>query len=150
MELFTQLFGDLLAFVYHCFDRIVIYGYLSGLSRPERVVNFFRLVVGVPVISKEILSQRTADYQNWVEAFARNHRIPIEWAEKGVRKEDYVLPWQRRMVRTATYGVYFILKSMEQGADRSRHRAEIPHQGSQLSHPYPPSQPLHSLLFLHS
>jgi hypothetical protein len=23
METFTQLFGDLLAFVYHCFDRIV-------------------------------------------------------------------------------------------------------------------------------
>jgi hypothetical protein len=37
------------------------------------------------VVSREILSQRTADYQNWVEAFARNHRIPIEWAEKGVR-----------------------------------------------------------------
>jgi hypothetical protein len=115
MDLFTQLFGDLLAFVYHCFDRIVIYGYLSGLSRPARVVNFFHLVVGVPVISKEILSQRTADYRNWVEAFARNHRIPIEWAEKGVRKEDHVLPGQRRMVRTNTYGVYFILKSMEQG-----------------------------------
>jgi hypothetical protein len=31
MELFTQLFGEWLAFVYHCFDRIVIYGYLSGL-----------------------------------------------------------------------------------------------------------------------
>ena len=115
MDLFTQLFGDLLAFVYHCFDRIVIYGYLSGLSRPARVVNFFHLVVGVPVISKEILSQRTADYRNWVEAFARNHRIPIEWAEKGVRKEDHVLPGQRRMVRTNTYGFYFILKSMEQG-----------------------------------
>ena len=115
MDLFTQLFGDLLAFVYHCFDRIVIYGYLSGLSRPERVVNFFRLVVGLPVVSTEVLRQRTADYQNWVEAFARNHRIPIEWAEKGVRKEDHVLPWQRRMVRTDTYGVYFILKSMEQG-----------------------------------
>jgi hypothetical protein len=52
MDLFTQLFGDLLAFVYHCFDRIVIYGYLSGLSRPERVVNFFRLVVGVPVSAR--------------------------------------------------------------------------------------------------
>src|SRR6202045_2448457 len=115
MDLFTQLFGGLLAFVYHCFDRIVIYGYLSGLSRPERVVNFFHLVVGVPVVSKEILRQRTADYQNWVEAFARNHRIPIEWGEKGVRKEDHVLPWQRRMMRTGTYGVYFIFKSMEQG-----------------------------------
>ena len=115
MELFTQLFGDLLVFVYHCFDRIVIYGYLSGLSRPEQVVHFFRQVVGVPVVSKEILSQRTADYQNWVEAFARNHRIPIEWAEKGVRKEDHVLPWLRRMARDDAYGVYFIFKSMEQG-----------------------------------
>jgi len=72
MELFTQLFGDLLAFVYHCFDRIVIYGYLSRLSRPEQVVHFFRQV-GVPVVDKEVLRRRTADYQNWVEAFARNH-----------------------------------------------------------------------------
>ena len=99
MELFTQLFGDLLAFVYHCFDRIVIYGYLSGLSRPEQVVHFFRNVVGVAVVDKEVFSRRTADYQAWVEAFARNHRLPIEWAEKGVRKEDHVLPWQRRMAR---------------------------------------------------
>ena len=115
MELFTRLFGDLLAFVYHCFDRIVIYGYLSRLSRPEQVVHFFRQIVGVPVVDKEILSQRTADYQAWVEAYARNHRLPIEWAEKGVRKEDHVLPWQRRMARHDTYGVYFIFKSMEQG-----------------------------------
>src|SRR5499433_3975108 len=86
MELFTQLFGDVLAFVYHCFDRIVIYGYLSGLSRPEQVVHFFRNVVGVAVVSKDVLSQRTADYQAWVEAYARNHRLPLEWAEKGVRK----------------------------------------------------------------
>jgi hypothetical protein len=92
MELFTTLFSDLLVFVYHCFDRIVIHGYLSGLSRPEQVVHFFRQVVGAPVVSKELLSQRTSDYQNWVEAFARNHKVPIQWAEKGVRKEDYVQP----------------------------------------------------------
>jgi hypothetical protein len=30
MELFTKLFGSLLVFVYHCFDRIVIHGYLSA------------------------------------------------------------------------------------------------------------------------
>src|SRR6516164_7710327 len=116
MELFTQLFGDLLAFVYHCFDRIVVYGYLSGLSRPEQVVHFFRNVVGVATVDKEVLRQRTAAYQAWVEAFARNHRLPIEWAEKGVRKEDHVLTWQRRMARQDAYGVYFIFKSMEQGA----------------------------------
>jgi hypothetical protein len=115
MEPFIKLFGDLLVFVYHCFDRIVIHGYLSGLSRPEQVVHFFRCIVGVPVISKEVLSQRTADYQKWVEAFARNHNIPIEWAEKGVRKEEYVHPWLRKMVRKNAFGVYFVFKSMEQG-----------------------------------
>src|SRR5215468_891671 len=110
MDLFTKLFGDLLVFVYHCCDRIVIHGYLSGLSRPEQVVHCFRQVVGVPAVSKEVLSERTADYQNWVEAFARNHGLAIEWAEKGVRKEDHVLPWLRRMTRTDRYGVYFIFK----------------------------------------
>src|SRR5713101_498108 len=115
MELFTKLFGELLLFVYHCFDRIVINGYLSGLSRPEQVVHFFRQVIGVPIVSKEVLAQRTLDYQNWVEAFAANHKIPIEWAQKGVRKEDQVLPWLRRMRKKGAYGVYFIFKSMEQG-----------------------------------
>jgi hypothetical protein len=42
METFTKLFGSLLIFVYHCFDRIVINGYLSGLSRPEQVVLCWR------------------------------------------------------------------------------------------------------------
>ena len=115
MELFLKLFGDLLVFVYHCFDRIVIHGYLSGLSRPEQVVHLFRRVLGVPILSKEVLSQRTTDYQNWVEAFARNHDIPFEWAEKGVRKEDYVQPWLRKMVKKNAFGVYFVFKSMEQG-----------------------------------
>ena len=34
--------SSLLIFVYHCFDRVVIHGYLSGLSRPGQVVHFFR------------------------------------------------------------------------------------------------------------
>src|SRR6266478_4229525 len=101
METFTKLCGSLLVFVYHCFDRIVINGYLSGLSRPEQVVYFFRDVIGVPVIDQTVLSQRTDVYRNWVEAYAANHKLPIEWAEKGVRKEDYVLPALRRMVKNS-------------------------------------------------
>jgi hypothetical protein len=38
------------------------------------------------------LSQRTADYQNWVEAFARNHNIPIEWAERGCARKTMCSP----------------------------------------------------------
>jgi hypothetical protein len=146
METFTKLFGSLLVFVYHCFDRIVINGYLSGLSRPEQVVYFFREVVGVKVIDKAVLSRRTEDYRNWVEAYARNHKLPMEWAEKGVRKEDYVAPHLRRMERRATHGVYFIFKSMEQGptfrssvpkfpTQDPNHRI-LAHQRSRFTHYY--------------
>jgi hypothetical protein len=146
MELFAKLFGSLLVLVYHCFDRIVIHGYLSGLSRPEQVVHFFRQVLGIPVLSKDVLSQRTNDYQSWVEAFARNHKIPIEWAEKGVRKQDHVLPALRRLVKNKTYGVYFIFKSMELGrtfrislpkypTQDPNHRI-LAHQRSRFTHYY--------------
>jgi hypothetical protein len=47
METFTKLFGSLLAFVYHCFDRIVIQGYIPLLTRPEHIVHFFRDVHGI-------------------------------------------------------------------------------------------------------
>jgi len=115
MEELAKLFGELLAFAYHCFDRIVILGYLPFLAPPENVVHFFCGVHGTGAITKEVLRQRTIEYNHWVEAFARNHHIPIEWAEKGVRKEDYVRPWLRRTERRNRYGVYFILKSMEVG-----------------------------------
>jgi hypothetical protein len=135
MELFTRLFGDLLTFVYHCFDRIVIHGYLSGLSRPEQVVHFVRHVLDIPLVSKELLSRRTDDYRSWVEAFARNHKVPIEWAEKGLRKEDHVLPALRRMEKRGAYGVYFIFKSMEQGRT---FRISVPK--------YPTQDPNHRIL----
>lgn len=115
MEVFAGLFGSLLLFVYHCFDRVVIHGYLSGLSRPGQVAHFFHDVAGEAVIDKTVLSRRTNEYRDWVEAFARNHHVPMEWAEPRVRKEDHVRPAQRRMKRAGRHGVCFILKSMEQG-----------------------------------
>ena len=120
METFTKLFGSLLAFVYHCFDRIVIQGYLPLLTRPEHIVYFFRDVHGIYPITKQALAKRTGDYQRWVEAFARNHHIPIQWPDekmkkKGIKKEDYVRPFCLSMERRKRFGVYFIFKSMEQG-----------------------------------
>src|SRR3954468_10006385 len=115
METFTTLFGSLLAFVYHCFDRIVILGHIPLLTRPENIIHFFRDLHQCGAITKEVLCQRTNEYNRWVEAFARKRRIPVEWAEKGVRKEDYVRPHLQRMERQNRFGVYFILKSMEVG-----------------------------------
>ena len=117
METFDKLFGSLLGFVYHCFDRIVIQGYLPLLTREEHIVHFFRDVHRIYPITKEALAKRTKEYQQWVEAFARNHRIPIEWPDtkalkaKGLKKEDYVRPYCARMERRKQFGVYFIFKS---------------------------------------
>jgi hypothetical protein len=116
MEAFVKLYASLLVFIYHCFDRVMIHGYLSMLSRPEHIVYFFRTVVGVPRIDKEVLMQRTRIYQHWVEAYASNHCITIQWAEKNARKEEIVAPALRQMERRNRYGLYFILKSMEQGS----------------------------------
>ncbi len=121
MDTFNTLFGSLLLFVYHCFDRIVIQGYLPLLTRPEHIVHFFRDVHGVYPLTKDALAKRTQEYQQWVEAFARNHRIPIEWPDaeplktKKLKKEDYVRPYGQRMEQQKRFGVYFIFKSLEQG-----------------------------------
>ena len=115
METFTKLFGSWLLFRYHCFDRIVISGYLMGLQRPGQVVYWLQQVLGIEAIKKEVLSSRTAVYVRWVEAYARNRGIPIEWAERDVRKEEHVPPYLRRIERQNRFGVYFIFQTMEQG-----------------------------------
>lgn len=121
METFKKLFERFLVFVYHCFDRIVIQGYLPLLTRPAHIVHFFRDVHGQYPITPQVLAKRTVEYRAWVEAYARNHKIPIRKGEKGVSKEDYVRPYLRRMERRNQHGVYFIFTSMEMGSTfRSR------------------------------
>jgi hypothetical protein len=43
------------------------------------------------------VAKRTKEYQAWVEAFARNHRLPIPWPDpnmkkKDIKKKDFVRP----------------------------------------------------------
>jgi hypothetical protein len=115
METFAKLFGSHLRFVYHCFDRIVILAYLPLLTRPENIVHFFHNVHQSGAITKELLRKRTNEYHAWVEAYARKQNIPLQWAEKGVRKKDDLLPELKQFERQNRFGVYFILKSMERG-----------------------------------
>ena len=115
MELFKKMFGNLLAFVYHCFDRIVILAYLPLLTRPENMVHFFHEVQNIKPITKEALRKRTDEYHAWVEAYAKKNHLAIEWAEKDVRKKDDLQPELEKMKRQNRFGVYFILKSMEVG-----------------------------------
>ena len=116
METFAKLFERFLVFVYHCFDRIVIQGYLPLLTRPEHVVYFFRDVHGQYPVTPQVLAKRTLEYRGWVEGYARNHKIPMLKAEKGVSKEDAVRPHLQRMERRNQDGVYCIFTSMEMGS----------------------------------
>jgi hypothetical protein len=75
MEKLTRLFGRSIRFAYHCFDRIVIRGYLSTLSRPENIEYFFRTIKQVECIGKDTLRQRTDQYLSWVSAYTGNHPI---------------------------------------------------------------------------
>jgi hypothetical protein len=115
MKTFRSLFGKLLVFVYHCYDRIVIQGHLPLLSREGQIVYFFRDVRGEYPITDKVLAGRTNAYRAWVDSYARNHKIPVERAKKGMSKEDHVRPYLARREKQNRYGVYFIFQSMEQG-----------------------------------
>lgn len=51
MELFNRLFGSLLVFAYHCFDRVVIDGYLPKSTKRFRCGTFSGLFTTVRVAS---------------------------------------------------------------------------------------------------
>lgn len=116
MNQLVQLFGSYLQMTYSCFDRIVISAYLPQLMRECNLVYLFHNVNGVHRVTEEVLRGRTNDYQQWVQGYALNHDIPMEWAQSGVRKEDFLKPHLKQFQRKVQTGVYYILKSMEQGS----------------------------------
>jgi hypothetical protein len=61
--------------------------------------------------TRQVLAQRTKEYRGWVSGYARNHKIPILKAQKGVSKEDSVRPDLQRMERRNQHGVYTGLRA---------------------------------------
>ncbi len=53
MQLMLTLFSHWLQFSYSCFDRVILKGYLSVLSRPANIVYWIREVQGEPKVTKE-------------------------------------------------------------------------------------------------
>ena len=149
MELFQKLFGELLLFVYHCFDRIVINGYLSGLSRPEQVVHFFRQVIGVPILSKEVIAQRTNDYQNWVEAFAAQPPAPHPVGRKRCPQRGLCAALVAPNAQEEHLRSLFHFQEHGTRAHLPDQRAEVSDPGPQPPDPGASTQPLHALLLLH-
>ncbi len=117
MDRLSALLGQAVQFVYMCWDRIVLNGYIERLQRPENLIYFFHDVVGIACIEPGVLEQRTNAYKAWVRRLADEHDIPVLAAPpappKGVRKEDFVQPFYRRL--KGSEGVACVLTSLEQG-----------------------------------
>jgi hypothetical protein len=112
------LLGNAVQFVYSCWDRIVLNGYIERLQRPENLIYFFHDIVGVGCIEPAVLEQRTNAYKAWVRRVTDEWHIPVMPAPpappRGQRKEDFVQPFYRRL-KTAEQGIACVLTSLEQG-----------------------------------
>lgn len=113
MDRLSELLGQAVQFVYTCWDRIVLSGYIERLQRPENLIYFFHDVVGVECIEPVTLEQRTNAYKGWLRRTTEEHGIPVLAAPRGVRKEELVEPHYRRL--TSAEGIACVLTSMEQG-----------------------------------
>jgi hypothetical protein len=112
MERLLAVLGGAVQFAYTCWDRIVLSGYLERLQRPENLIYFFHAVVGVDCIEPAVLEQRTNTYKAWVRRITEERGIPLLAAPRGVKKEDLVQPYYRRL--TGDEGVACVLTSLEQ------------------------------------
>ena len=146
MDLFTKLFGDLLVFVYHCFDRIVIRGDPDGAvaARAGRPL--------LPARSKggggqqggaEPADGRLPELGGSLRAQSRDpDRMGREGGTQGGPRAAMAAPHGEANV----YGVYFIFKSMEQGPTfrislpkypaKDPHYRIVAHQRSRFTHYY--------------
>jgi len=110
--------GGAVQFVYTCWDRIVLNGYIERLQRPQNLIYFFHDVVGIACIEPAVLEQRTKAYKAWVRRVADECGIPVLQAPpappKGVSKEDFVKSFYRRL-NADQPGIACVLTSMEQG-----------------------------------
>ena len=50
--------------------------------------------------------------------------LAMNWAQKDVRKKDELAPLRARMQREGRTGVYYVLKSMEQGPKFAQHERD--------------------------
>src|SRR4029079_9417605 len=83
------------------------------LQRPENLLYFFQQVVGIDCVEPALLEQRTTACRAWVRRITAERGIPVLAAPRGVRKEELVERYYRRLKSPA--GVACVLTSMEQG-----------------------------------
>src|SRR5207253_2350371 len=81
----SELLGHAVQFVYTCWDRIVLSGYIERLQRPENLIYFFQDVVGINAIEPAVLEQRANTYKAWVRRITDERVLWLAWSRHSNR-----------------------------------------------------------------
>jgi hypothetical protein len=111
MNAFVEHHRESIRFQYSCFDRILFNAIIQPLQRPPVIVGFLDQYRHVPSLTRQYFRQVSENYHRWAEKFAAAARTRIVEPPKGVRREQWVEPFYRRL--RAEAGIAVILKSRE-------------------------------------
>ena len=77
MNAFFEHHKDSIRFGYRCFDRLLLNGLIQPFQQPERVVGFFNYYRQQYPVSRGVLRDVAAQFQNWVVNRSRKWGAPF-------------------------------------------------------------------------
>lgn len=96
MTTIPELLRDHVSLDVECVDRVYLNGYIPTLQTPGGLVWFLERHRGELIASPALLGQIGQAFVAGVEAFAREHDIPIVRFQKGQRKDDVVARYRHK------------------------------------------------------
>ena len=92
-------------------DRMYLNVYQPKLQSEKQAACFFRFHRGQPVASSSLMGVMTNEFLRKVDAFVKQHSIPIVHFKKGERKDDIAAVYRARF--QGTEGILFLGKAQE-------------------------------------
>jgi hypothetical protein len=108
---FVEHHQQSIRFQYSCFDRMLLNAVVQAMQQPAMIVGFLDKYRHVASITRAYFRQVSDDYHCFVSHLAAEQDVPIVEPPKGVRREDGVEPYYRRL--GSQCGIAVILKSRE-------------------------------------
>ena len=95
MNAFYEHHKDSILFRYRCFDRVLLNGLIQPFQQPERVIGFFNTYRQVYPVSRDVLREIAAQFQNWVVNRSQKWGAPI-LEEPEDRRDKFLDPYFRK------------------------------------------------------
>jgi hypothetical protein len=111
MNSFVKHHAKSIRFVYSCFDRLVLNVIVPAWQCAAVLVGLLQKSRGVQAISRAYLKSVSEEYHAMVQSLAVAQGIPVVQPPKGVRRDEWVEPFYRRL--HGQNGIAVILKNRE-------------------------------------